>query len=41
MARYDKGINSVELKAYLTMMQKLGYFNRIEEKKHKPKEICP
>lgn len=41
MARYDKGIGAAELKAYLTMMQKLGYFNRIEDKKHKPKEICP
>lgn len=41
MARYDKGVNNLELKKYLATMQKLGYFNRIEEKKHKPNEICP
>ena len=41
MARYDKGVNSNELKSYLSMMQRLGYYYRAEEKKHKPKEICP
>lgn len=41
LSMFDRSVNEAALREFLGRMQQQGYFSKIPEKKHRPKDICP